>query len=695
MRTILVVDDQHINRKILVKILLSKYNVIEAENGKIALDILDGNSNISAVILDVMMPVMDGYEVLKTMRSSTKLADIPVIVSTHEDGDLSEIKALELGASDFVNKPYNPDVLLIRLKNLIQMNEARAAVNILEKDTLTGLLSKEGFYHRVELILRDKREQYAIIAGDVERFKIVNDTLGEEKADMLLRYIADCLREKFSVHDSVLSRNYADQFLIFTKYFDGLDKVLKDIVKSVKSFIKTDKIFMNFAIYNVGEEDISIRSMCDRAVLAAGTIKGEYNKNVCFYDDELRARMIREQLITNIMNDALNNNEFQVYYQPKFDANTEHIAGAEALVRWISPDYGFMSPGDFIPLFEKNGFITQLDMYVWESVCKYIKKIRDKHKGECIPISVNVSRKDIYNKDLPEHFTNLIKKYDLEPKYLHLEITETAYTDNPYQLIEAVEKLKSIGFVIEMDDFGSGYSSLNMLSELPINVLKLDMKFIQNEQAHNRSSNIISSVINLAKWMNLLVVAEGVETKEQLDYLRNLNCNLIQGYYFAKPMPAEEFERLLIAKPVTPVYDVNSYIVNKMDNGNEKNYSNIMLVVDDLALNRVILTDYFKTSFNVEQMENGAAAWSFIQDYYKYISVIMLDLYMPGMDGFTLLKNIKEDTRFAGIPVIITSQAEECQKEEVIVKYADGFIAKPYEKEVAVQVVYDVLNKTM
>lgn len=220
------------------------------------------------------------------------------------------------------------------------------------------------------------------------------------------------------------------------------------------------------------------------------------------------------------------------------------MTGAEALVRWIHPEWGFMSPAEFIPLFEKNGFIHRLDKYIWKQVCELINK----WKGEgypLLPVSVNVSRIDIYQMDLADTLVSMAEKYGIDPSYLHLEITESAYSENPGQIINTVNQLRQHGFVIEMDDFGSGYSSLNMLNQMEMDYLKLDMKFIQNELSKPEERSILNYIIAMAHGIGLRVVAEGVETREQLNRLRDTGCDYVQGYYFAKPMPVEEFEKLL------------------------------------------------------------------------------------------------------------------------------------------------------
>ncbi len=277
-------------------------------------------------------------------------------------------------------------------------------------------------------------------------------------------------------------------------------------------------------------------------MLAARSIKGQYGKYFAIYDDTLRNQLLREQAITDSMESALSQNQFLVYLQPKYRIKDEVLVGAEALVRWNHPVWGFLSPAEFIPLFEKNGFITRLDRFVWEKACAVL---HDWDERGYYPMSVNVSRADIYNEDLADTLVKIIEKYDLDPSRLHLEITESAYTENPKQIIDTVTTLRELGFVIEMDDFGSGYSSLNMLNDMPIDILKLDMKFIRSEMAKPKSQGILQFIINLASWMNLSVVAEGVETKAQLLRLTEIGCDYVQGYYFAKPMPCQEFEGLL------------------------------------------------------------------------------------------------------------------------------------------------------
>ena len=309
----------------------------------------------------------------------------------------------------------------------------------------------------------------------------------------------------------------------------------------INSISQTQSIVMKWGIYRVEDRNIPVEQMCDRALLAARNIKGQYNKYFAYYDEALRSRLLQEQEIVDSMEQALQGEQFEIYLQPKYRIKDSQMVGAEALVRWNHPKWGRQSPAVFIPLFEQNGFITRLDEYVWDKACAVLRDWEE--QGLCpVPISVNVSRADIYNVDLPDILMKLIHKYHLPPACLHLEITESAYTENPRQIINTVNRLRELGFMIEMDDFGSGYSSLHMLHEMPVDILKLDMRFVQSEPVTQVNQEIMRFIVNLTHLMKLGVVAEGVETAEQLERLQEIGCECVQGYYFAKPMPVKEFE---------------------------------------------------------------------------------------------------------------------------------------------------------
>lgn len=695
-RTILVVDDQKVNQKILGKILDNNYQVLFAENGAVALEVLDKNrGEVSAILLDLVMPVMNGYEFLTEIKKDSELVKIPIVVATQNNTEEIEVKALEMGASDFVTKPYNPKVILHRLANLIRMRESIANLADAEKDVLTGLYNRRAFYRRSGLYLKSNPQiEYQLVVLNVEKFKLFNDAHGWEEGDHFLLNLAETIKSVFHEWNAIIAHGDADVFFVMVEKSCDIAKMVKDIEERQQVLYPKHKVSLKYGIYYVTDINKKVGYMCDLAMLAVNSIKGQYDKKFSVYDEELSESIIVEQKITDIMQEALEQKQFQVYFQPKYDIETNKMVGAEALVRWVHPTLGFMSPAEFIPIFEKNGFVTEVDSFVWERVCYMLNKWK-RTIGKTIPVSINVSRKDIYREGLVELLNELVKKYDLPPRMLHLEVTETAYTENTDQLIQVVSKLKENGFIIEMDDFGSGYSSLNLLAELPIDIIKLDMKFIQTESKYKNGHSIIASVINLAKWMNLLVIAEGVETQEQIDSLRSMNCNFVQGYYYAKPMPEEEFEKHLIEEDITPIYDMDDYLYRtvhrqKIDNTDDKE---LVLIVDDLTMNRAILTEYLKEDYQIVEAENGQVAWEYIKDNYQNIAAIILDIFMPVMNGYELLEKVKENHNYDDIIVIMTSADTETNNvDEMKDKGADGFIPKPYEKEEIVQKIKGALE---
>lgn len=546
---ILLVDDNSVNRAILKKILGETYSFLEAEDGASALEIIHREyPDIAAVFLDIIMPVMDGYTFLIERRKSPRLSAIPVIAMTQNENSKAELEALELGATDFILKPYEPMLVRQRLANILLLSENAALKNSAERDDLTHVYNKITFFRKAaELMHSDNCADYDIIYVNVEQFKLINDLFGTTEGDSLLVYVAGILQ--CCAHDfkGICGRLHSDNFAMCVRRQKNYQECMVarnyDVIKQYRIDFK---LVLRYGVYQADDCSVAVNVMCDRANLALKSVKGQFNKYLSYYDSSLRSKLLEEQSITNEMKYALEAGQFVAYYQPKYDLATEEIIGAEALVRWIHPEKGIVPPDKFIPLFEKNGFITYLDCYIWEEVCKEIRHWIDMGH-EPLPISVNLSRVDVYNPLLCDVLTGLTQKYNIDPKLLELEITESAYTESAEQLICTVKKLKTMGYIVGMDDFGSGYSSLNMLHELPIDVLKLDMRFMKNTNRTNKESsgNILNFVMGLSKWMDIPVIAEGIETKEQGMFLRGMGCSKGQGYYFSKPLPREEFEALL------------------------------------------------------------------------------------------------------------------------------------------------------
>jgi len=670
-KKILVVEDNALNRSLLCQILSADYDVEEAENGQEALGVLrQFGEGISLILLDIIMPVMDGYTFLSIMKADPSYSSIPVIVTTQNDAESDEVAALSHGATDFVAKPYKPQIILHRVAGIIRLRETAAMINMIQYDRLTGLYSKQYFYQQAgEVLLRNPDQQYDIICSDIENFKLINDVFGVKAGDRLLRGIGNAYAERLK-GIGICGRLNSDQFACLLKHRDDYtDDMFIEASILTNGLLDIHNIVMKWGIYNVEDRSVSIEQICDRALLAARSIKGQYGKYFAIYDDTLRNQLLREQAITDSMESALSQNQFLVYLQPKYRIKDEVLVGAEALVRWNHPVWGFLSPAEFIPLFEKNGFITRLDRFVWEKACAVLHDW-DERGYYPMSVSVNVSRADIYNEDLADTLVKIIEKYDLDPSRLHLEITESAYTENPKQIIDTVTTLRELGFVIEMDDFGSGYSSLNMLNDMPIDILKLDMKFIRSEMAKPKSQGILQFIINLARWMNLSVVAEGVETKAQLLRLTEIGCDYVQGYYFAKPMPCQEFEGLLdeyrgagIEEPST-----DTEIRNELP---------VLLVADEDEDYRNMVHQAFEGRYRVAGTGDCTDTLAFIAKH-KDIAAVILSLTLPGPDGFKVLKTIQKDRNLWNLPIITTSGPDPELEYMALELGADDFIAKPH-----------------
>ena len=493
------------------------------------------------------------------IKQDKTLSQIPVIILTEKSDRDTEKKVLESGAWDFVPKPYDADIIKLRLKNVIarsQVSLLKELNNVMNYDPLTEIYSKNKFFSASKALLKaNPDKQFAFLRLDIDRFKLINSFFGTAYGDRLLKHVAKRIRDFAKTTECcTFGRIDADVFGIFTPY-QGKEETVKQIEQAVENMKKLSasyNIMIVYGVYVVTDRSLPISFMCDRAALAAKTVKGHYMKSYAFYDDKMRLSIENEQNIINEMSDALENNEFVPYYQPKYDVKTNKPVGVEALARWIHPTKGFISPGVFIPIFEKNGFISKLDFYIWECVCKQLKEWKDSGVP-LFPVSVNVSRVNLYNPNLSKIIIELTKKYDVEPKYFNIEITESVYTDDNVMIDDITSQLRNNGFTILMDDFGSGYSSLNVLKDVQVDMLKMDMMFMFKAKYDGRAETIISSVIRMAKWLNIPVIAEGVDKAEQVEFLKSVGCDYIQGFYFSKPLPVAEYEKLISDQEEQPV----------------------------------------------------------------------------------------------------------------------------------------------
>lgn len=550
-RLILIADDELINRELLGQILKADYELLFAKDGQEALDLIRENKDtLSLVLLDILMPVMTGIEVLQEVRADSELSHIPVIVVTSE-GE-KEVESLQMGAIDFIPKPYPAtDVIQARVLRTIELSEDRDIISSTERDALTGLYNKEFFYRYAQQYDQFHKDQdMDAIIVDINHFHMINERFGSDYGDSILCRIGERLREAVSESGGIVCRREADTFMVYCPHRDDYKEILdKASIGLAEDDSGNNRVRLRMGVYSNVDKELDIDRRFDRAKTACDTVKNSFTRTIGIYDNDLHEReLYAEQLIEEFPK-AIAENQFQVYYQPKFDVRPDVpvLASAEALVRWIHPQLGMISPGVFIPLFEENGLIEKLDQYVWNQTARQISEWNEKYEYR-IPVSVNVSRIDMYDPTLPDILVNIVKENGLTTADLLLEVTETAYAEESEQIIEMVSNLRKLGFRIEMDDFGTGYSSLNMISNLPIDALKLDMQFVRNAFKEGGNTRVMEVVIDIADFLDVPVIAEGVETEEQLDALKNMGCDIIQGYFFSKPVPAFEFEPFILQR---------------------------------------------------------------------------------------------------------------------------------------------------
>ena len=546
-RLLLVVDDEAVNRELLRIMLEQSFDLLFAENGREALALMRDNAQmLSLVLLDLMMPEMDGFTLIETAKKDELLRRIPIIVLTSERG--AEVKSLRLGAQDFIKKPYDlPEVVLARIQRVIELSEDSDIIQKTERDELTGVLNAEFFFRYVEQFDRHHPGlTMDAISININRFRMVNELYGRAVGDEVLRRIGARLMEVIRRVGGITGRKGGDEFLLYCPHGVEPEAIQEMLLHGFSDDETFAKVRVRLGVYADSDVSLEPERRFDRAKEAADTVRGSFTKPIAYYDNRLHERDLMAERLIESVDTALAERQFKVFYQPKYNVRGDKpvLQSAEALIRWQHPELGMISPGVFIPLFEKNGLIQRLDRFVWGEAMAQVRRWRDAF-GVTLPVSVNVSRIDLYAPDFLSCLMSFVEENDLAPHDCCLEITESAYTEDSDQLISMVKELRARGFIIEMDDFGSGYSSLNMLSMLPIDALKLDMQFIRNMEADDRSARMLELMIDIAKYLGVPVIAEGVERASQVEALRLMGCDMIQGYYFSRPVPPEAFEKMI------------------------------------------------------------------------------------------------------------------------------------------------------
>ena len=423
---------------------------------------------------------------------------------------------------------------------------------LVDHDPLTGILSLDGFRKRAEELLRTHPDTpYLLCYFNIKNFKFINESLGMAAGDDLLRFFAKRVGDSLT-DEEALGRVTADRFVMLAR--NGGEDILRQddqkVLGPVRSFFidrgKETRVLISYGIYALTAADhqsINVDRMVDYAHVAEKKVRDTRNEGYEFYNPEQWEKGKQVADIINYLPAAIKSGGLHVWYQPQVNYETKKITGAEALCRWDHDKIGFLYPSDFISVLEESGLIYDLDCFVWDKVCQDLHRWNE--QGYHRSISVNVSRCDIReDRDIPGQFSSLIQKYNISPDQLRIEITETAFAENPDLLISNTIKLRELGFQVEMDDFGSGYSSLHMLKEVPVDRIKLDLHFLTSSGDQKKSRTIVSYMIQMVEKLEMKMIAEGVETNEQAEFLHDQGCSEMQGYYFYKPMPVEEFEKL-------------------------------------------------------------------------------------------------------------------------------------------------------
>ena len=538
---VLIVDDSEISREILISMLEDEYTVYEASNGQEAVDMLEENYQYyQLVLLDLNMPVLDGYGVLEIMKEKGWLKELPVIIISAEIG-----RANKMGAVDFFSKPFDKEIVRTRIRNVLAIYERYIT------DSLTGGLNSKGFTRQVENLFHRgvDRTQFDIMFFDIKNFKAVNELTGMENGDRVLcQFYRDLVKSE--IQPLAVARIEADHFACLARRNEEAYACLTQLCdRRFSQNGKTFQMHVHCGIFHIEDKPMAVEGMIDRARMAETYNGDDYAKGYKVYDTKMKTSYIDNAEISSELSGALENGDFKVYYQPVMDAVTGQIASAEALVRWVHPEKGMISPAVFIPVLEKTGYISRLDLYVLQQVRKFLEK-RYEAGLPVVPVSVNLSRVDFYDEEMMDSLMQTLDEERIPGWLMRIEITETSYAAMEEHSNALLEKMRKYGVKLLMDDFGKGYSSLGLLQKCDFDILKIDMEFVRQISTNPKTRSILHAIIEMSHQLGLKVVAEGVETAEQLEFLRAHGCDYIQGYYYSRPLPQTEFVEMLESEKI-------------------------------------------------------------------------------------------------------------------------------------------------
>ncbi|MCR5388753.1 MAG: EAL domain-containing protein, partial [Lachnospiraceae bacterium] len=482
-RRVLVVTDSQITKNTLDDLLRDIYEVdypkvVRETFGYLKASLLVP-ARYSAMIINIENDCCDAIELLRQIRRDNTYKYLPIMILSSNPNDAEEVEALECGANEYMECPFNSLILLKRLKNLVTIQDAFLRIRSLEMDSKTRLLTKQAFYERLPKKLRELYgKEYSLVVFSIERFHTINESYGYEEGDKFIISLAGLVNDFILQYGGMCARTDGTRFTVLIPHEENVFDMYFDVLNEyIVSYQNRAKVYLKFGVYHITDIRENPFVISYKAEIALKKAVESFDKNIIEYDDNVDKKVEFENTIADDLSKALKNGEIKVYYQPKHYPHDGGLSGAEALTRWEHPTFGFMNPGQFIPILERNGLITELDLFVLEHVCMRTREWMDRYQRYA-HISVNLSRKDFYRDDIVDVLCQITDKYDLDPKMIHIEVTESAYVEAPEKLLEVLKEIKNKGFVFELDDFGTGFSSLSLLADMPADIIKLDRAFV-------------------------------------------------------------------------------------------------------------------------------------------------------------------------------------------------------------------------
>ncbi|MCR4909315.1 MAG: EAL domain-containing protein [Lachnospiraceae bacterium] len=623
-KTALILDYSELHRAALRDLLQGELNIVEASSADEAINlIVSGKTGFDIVLMGITFPEKSGFEFLEFLRDNRFTDEVPVIVIAESGKDCFIERSFSLGAIDYIERPWSEKLLKRRVlttlylyrnrRELIRQLDRNTASTEDELDDLTGLPTKRTFYEAAyQYLFKHPEDTLCMVLIDIGHFKLFNQFYGRSTGDKYLQLIADALKLYEKQYGGLACYAGSDSFYYLCPDNEALFAAMRTRTYEELGARDIEIGFApKFGVYRIEDRNKTVMDICDCANSALSHIQKEYSHLFAWYDPAMEQKDDEFKLIRDVES-ALRNNEFTFYLQPKVNMLNRRIVGAEALVRWIRPDGRIIDPSIFIPVLEKNGLIFRLDSRIWELVCAWQRACLDGGLP-LLPVSINISRADIYSHDITDYILSLLKKYDLPVSALELEITEGAYISEYHALSEQIAKIKSRGFTILMDDFGRGYSSLNSLKDLDIDVLKIDTRFLNLDASTiNKGVSILNSIVSLATSLNLPIIIEGVEFADQVKFLTEMGCFFAQGYYFYKPMKTDSFEELLSTPEILDISGIHVSEVEPV---------HIMKLSEEKMINDEMLNNILGAVAFYELTDSSVRLVKFNEQYYRMMGM--------------------------------------------------------------------------